>query len=667
MRVRLASLIVIVIAASVVASHLLHAQDASGKAAYDRNCASCHGSDATGSLGPSLIPLRPNDADLLALVRSGGSQMIAISARDMPDDDVRAAARYLRGLGGAAAAPASQAARPAAAPRPELTRGTPMPAISPVSDDMLANPPAGDWLNWRRTLDGWGHSPLNAITPANVRSLQLVWSWAMEPGPSQTTPLVHDGVMFLANPGNIVDALDARTGALHWEYRRPMDERRRASAQTRNLAIYQDVVVLATVDAHLVALDVRTGAVRWDANVGGDGRAGFTFTSGPIVADGVIVGGLTGCSRFDEETCYIVGVDGRSGTLLWKTSTVAAPGAPGGDTWGGLPLTFRAGGDAWIPGSYDPVAKVIYWGTAQAKPWAQGVRGTDGDALYTNSTLALDPKTGAMKWYFQHMPGDSYDMDETFERVLVDYDGRKSVFTMGKLGLLWELDRQSGRFVKATDLGYQTLVDVNQRTGKVTYKPGMLQAVGKEITFCPSTGGLKSLRAMAYAPSLRAMIVPLFLNCETATFEAMELREGNGGTGPVRVAKYSFHPKSPDTLGELQAMDIATGRTIWRQRRRAPYNTAALTTAGGLVFVGDWDRTALAYDLATGTPLWETRLPTMTNGYPITYSAGGRQFVAIGAGNSITGSSWASRIPPMLLPETKVPGGGNGLFVFALP
>lgn len=320
-----------------------------------------------------------------------------------------------------------------------------------------------------------------------------------------------------------------------------------------------------------------------------------------------------------------------------------------------------------MPGSYDTVSKVIYWGTAQAKPWAQAVRGTDGDALYTNSTLALDPTTGQIKWYFQHLPGESYDMDEAFERILIEHNGGNSVFTMGKLGILWELDRRSGQFLHATDLGYQTLVDVNPRTGRTTYKPGMVQRAGQSITFCPSTGGLKSLRAMAYHPSTQALYVPLNLNCETAIFESMERREGGGGVGPVRVSHYTFHPKSPDQMGELQALDIKSGRTIWRQRRRAPYNTATLTTGGGLVFVGAWDRSAFAYDAKTGAPLWETRLPTMANGFPITYAVNGRQYVAIGAGATLPGSSWALKVPRELLKEIKNPTNGNGIFVFALP
>jgi alcohol dehydrogenase (cytochrome c) len=644
------------------------AQQADGRATYQRACATCHGTDARGSVGPALIPFARTDADLLTTVRRGGGQMLAFSARDLSDADVSAIASYLRTLppAGSDRAAALTAVVAGSQPRSGTTTVSPVRQFAPVTDAMLANPAGADWLNWRRTLDGTGYSPLSQISAANVSTLRMVWSWALEPGASQTTPLVHDGTMYLANPGNVVHALDAATGDLLWEYRRPLDERRRASAQTRSLAAYGDTIVLCTVDAHIVALDARTGAVRWDVPAVTAQDAGFTFTSGPIVADGVIVAGLTGCSRFDDETCYIVGVDGATGARLWQTSTLARPNEPGDATWGGLPLTFRAGGDAWIPGSYDPVDRLVYWGTAQAKPWAQAARGTDGDALYTNATLALDPKSGQIRWHFQHLPGESFDMDEVFERILVDYDGRRSVFTMGKLGILWELDRKSGRFLNARDTGYQTLVDVNQRTGRATYKPGMLQRLGQEISFCPSTSGFKSLRAMAYHPDTGAMYVPLNLNCETATFDPVEQRVGGGGAGPVRIKSYDFHPKSPDAMGELQALDIRTGKPLWTTRRRAPYNTAVLTTGGGLLFVGSWDRFAFAYDARTGTELWKTRLPTQANGFPITYSVNGRQFVAIGAGASIQTSTWAVRAPGVLMPEMRNPAAGNGLFVFAL-
>ena len=538
--------------------------------------------------------------------------------------------------------------------------------VTPVTDAMLQNPDPADWVNWRRTLDGWGYSPLDTINRSNVGDLQLTWSWGLEPGVSQTTPIVHGGIMYIANPGNVVQALDARTGDFIWEHRREMDERRRPAAQMRSLAVYQDLVILNTVDAHIVGLDARTGDVRWDTTVMPDDD-GYGFSSGPVIADGMIVAGLRGCERYREDTCYIVGLDGQTGQVVWRTSTVARPGERGGDTWGDLPVLYRAGSDAWIPGSYDPVSGLVYYGTSQAKPWTRDARGTDGDALYSNSTLALDPSTGEMRWYYQHLPGDTHDMDETFERILIDYDGRQSVFSMGKLGILWELDRVTGEYVNGVDLGYQNILDLNVQTGEVTYRDGMVVDVGEELFFCPSTGGFKSLRAMAYHPDTGALYIPLNLHCETAAFGPVERREGGGGTGGVRGRKNHFHPDSPDQLGEFQALDIRTGETLWKQRRRAPYNTAALTTAGGLVFVGDWERNIFAYDAETGDTLWESRLTTMANGYPITYAVGEKQYIAFGAGGPLGGSSWTSVVPNDLVSEMRNPRAGNALFVFALP
>ena len=538
--------------------------------------------------------------------------------------------------------------------------------FTPVTDAVLQDPDPADWLNWRRTLDGWGYSPLDQVDRGNVGDLRLVWSWGLEPGVSQTTPIVHDGVMYIANPGNVVQALDAGTGDFIWEYRREMDERLRPAAQMRSLAIYEDLIILNTVDAHVVGLDARTGEERWDTDVAPD-QDGFGFSSGPVIADGTVVAGLRGCERFREDTCYIVGVDGGTGRLLWRTSTIARPGERGGDTWGDLPLLFRAGSDAWIPGAYDPVSRLVYYGTAQAKPWSRDARGTDGDALYSNSTLALDPETGEMRWFFQHIPGDSHDMDETFERILIDYDGRQSVFSMGKLGILWELDRTTGAFTKAVDLGYQNLADVDPETGEFTYREGMVSGVGEMLFFCPSTGGFKALRAMAYHPDTGALYVPLNLQCETAAFGPVEQRPGGGGTGGVRGRLNHFHPDAPGQLGEFQALDIRTGETLWKHRLRVPYNTAALTTGGGLVFVGDWERHVFAYDAASGEQLWQSRLTTMANGYPITYAVDGRQYVAFGAGGPLGGSSWTSIIPADLIPEKRNPRQGNGIFVFAVP
>ena len=537
-----------------------------------------------------------------------------------------------------------------------------------VTDAMLQDPDPADWLNWRRTLDGWGYSPLDEITTENAQHLQLVWSWGMAEGSQQTTPLVYDGVMYLANPGAIVQALDAATGELLWEYRRSTAEKYQnvggpgPGRMHRNIAIYQDKIYLNTSDAHVVAIDARSGEERWSTDVGGG--VGYQYSSGSIVADGRVVSGLTGCGQYRDDTCYIVALDAESGREVWRTSTIARPGEAGGDTWGDLPVMFRAGSDAWIPGSYDAQSRTIFFGTAQAKPWARAVRGTDGDALYTNSTLALDPVTGALKWYYQHLPGETHDMDEVFERIVIDVDGGRSVFSMGKIGVLWDLDVETGRFKAAHDLGYQTLVDIDALTGRVTYRDDMIPKIGEEIFWCPSTSGFKSWRAMSYHPSTEAFYIPITLNCETAVFGPVEKRPGGGGTGPVRRTNH-LHPESPEHLGEFLAMSIKTGEVLWRHRVRTPINSAALTTGGRLAITGDWDRYLYVFDAADGEVLWKTRLPTSVQGYPITYAAGGKQFLAVPVGSG--GGSWTSSIPSELTPEKRRPVGANGIFVFALP
>ena len=452
--------------------------------------------------------------------------------------------------------------------------------FDPVTDAMLESPDPADWLNWRRTLDGWGYSPLDQIDTDNVHN-----------------------------------------------------------------------------DAHIVALDARTGEVAWDHTVA-DTRLGYRYTSGPIVVTGKIVAGMTGCERYKDGTCFISAHDPQTGAELWRTSTIAQPGDPGGDTWGDLPTTFRAGGDAWLPGSYDPQTNLMYWSTSQAKPWARLSRGTDGDALYTNSVLALDPETGRLEWYYQFVPGETHDLDEVFESVLIDHNGRQSLFKMGKLGILWEIDRATGAFVAAHDLGYQTLVDVDQDTGKTTYRPGMIPKPGEELEFCPDFQGIRNWRASAYHPGTGALYIPIHPTCVKGVFSEVAREPHPPGdlsfysnprwTGWQSAGRLP-HPKSPDHDGHLVAIDIESGDILWRHSTRTRSLAAALTTAGGLVVTADSDRYLYINDVETGEVLFQTRLPAPVQGFPITYAVGGRQFLAAPVGGG------------------RQPGAPNAMFVFALP
>jgi alcohol dehydrogenase (cytochrome c) len=666
---------------------------AQGPAPFQSRCASCHGPTLQGTAhGPELAGPNFKDAwdgrpaELLPFIKERMPPGEAGSLSDQQYGEIAAYILRTNGIGGAASGPAS--AQASASPE-QLGASAPVVVsppsgpgsasafgstftnktvqnFTPVTDQMLLSPPPGDWLNWRRTLDGHGYSPLNQINKDNVRDLRLAWASAMKEGNNEATPLVHDGVMYLINPQNTIQAIDAKRGDLIWEYayQYPPQSIQLGGAM-RNIAIYKDKLFMATYDAAIVAVDARTGKLVWRTEKA-DWKHGFTHTSGPVIANGVLISGTTGCERYKKEGCFITGHDPDSGKELWRTQTIAQPPDQNSNTWGKMPPELRAGADPWIPGTYDPQLNLFYIGTAQAKPWVAASRGmTPKDAaLYTNSTLALDPKTGMIKWYFQHVPGESLDMDTVFERVLIDVGPDKLLFTAGKDGLLWKLDRRTGKYVDVVETVYQNVFDhIDKQTGTVTYRADILNAkIGDVVKACPANFGGKDWTASAYSPENGSLIIPLQQACGSMVGGKVEFKEGGGGLGAGSGRGPFEMPNTDGMVGKLASYDVRTMKENWSVKQRAIFLTAALTTGGGLVFVGDLDRYFRAYDAKTGKLLWQTRLGAPVQGHPVTFMTGGKQYVAVPAGVVVM-----KALTGLLTPDIWQPAGGSQLYVFELP
>ena len=583
----------------------------------------------------------------------------------------------------AAAASYAQAPAPAAATKAKQDWRTvkPVQNFVPVTDAMLRAPKPEDWLLYRGNYQGWGYSQLEQINKQNVKSLQLVWSRAMEPGTNEITPIVYNGVMYLGNPRDVIQAIDAATGDLLWEYRHPIpavDQFPTAFGERkRSISLYGEYVIFATWDNFVVGLDARTGRRVWQSNRGGN--LYVQNSSGPVVANGMVVAGSS--CQVAGFGCYVTGHDARNGEELWRNEMIPKPGEPGDETWGGAPMEKRWMTGVWGQLTYDPELDLVFYGSSGAGPASEVQRGTIGGTMAgTNTRWAANPRTGAIKWRHQTLPRDNWDQECTFEMMIINSPVNPDANAPGmlsvnpnarrgmrktltgvpcKTGIAWSFDAETGEFLWARETVEQNIVSRIDGTGRVSVNESIVMSdVNKTYRICPTYAGGRDWPMGAYNPKTNIMFMPLYNACidSTARTDREALPEFLYNT--TNVAAF---PQGKDKVGRIDAISVETGRTVWSWETRAANYAPLLVTSSGLIFNASLDRYLRALDADNGQVVWETRLSGRATAGVATYSIGGRQYIAVAAGTG------PANFLANMTPEADTANGGNAIYVFALP
>lgn len=527
-------------------------------------------------------------------------------------------------------------------PATPLTPAERLAAIRPVSSGMLEKPAPGDWLQWGRAYDGQNFSPLKHIDRNNVKDLAPAWRAKLAAGLSMPAPLVHDGVMFIHTAPDTVLALDGATGEELWRHAyKPVTG---GSSMKMGLGLGGGRVFAPTSDLHVIALDAKTGEKAWDHEIAlsapATARMVFNLRSAPLVVGDKVIQGVTASAG--PGGGFIVALDIATGKEVWRFHTLARPDAPGGNTWNDLPLAKRTGGSVWHQGTYDPETNLIYYGAGPTYDTAPLVKrsetpGVTNDALYTNATMALDADTGELKWHYQHVSNDQWDLDWAFERTIatVRFEGRnrKVVMNVGKMGVLDALDAATGQYLFSIDAGTQNMITaIDPKTGKKTIDPQRYPDPTRPTTYCPGPSGARAWPPTSFSPSTGMLYLPLTEWCAKMSNEGSSLLSAPGG----KVSD-ADHPDAlaDKKMGLLTAMDISGNKLAWKRDLDAPISTSALATAGGVVFIGDLDPALKAFDDRDGKLLWSAPLDANPNSILVTYSVGSTQYVAVvtGMGN----------------------------------
>jgi PQQ-dependent dehydrogenase (methanol/ethanol family) len=556
---------------------------------FRRQCASCHGEDARGTAkGPGLVAnprVAAQTAEQLSSFLQHGNPGAGMPAfGDLPPADLSGLATYLHSLSPTTLPTANSAKISWRAPQP------------------------GDWLTYNGNLSANRYSDLQQITTANVANLKLQWIFPTHYFGLETTPLAADGVLYFTAP-NQVFAIGALSGAQLWTYSRPQTTGLTGDAKlgtNRGVAILNDKVFFVTDNAHLLALNRSNGDLLWEVPMA-DERQEYGGTLAPLIIDDNVIVGVAGADEGIRG--FVAAFKADTGTLVWRRWTIPLHGEPGSETWKGAEPRL-GGGSTWLTGSYDPVTATLYWPTGNPFPDSDD-RDRPGDNLYTDSILALNPKTGDLKWHYQFTPHDLLDRDSTEPQVLVDttYRGtlRHLILHADRNGFFYVLDRTNGELLLAKP--FLRRVDWAHSIGP-DGRPVVIDPSG-----CPSDAANWSSTAFS----------PL-----TNLYYFLALEECVGQ--PVGY---------PDQTGQrfLRALNIETGEIVWEIAQPGPARaktwTGVLATAGGLLFYGKPNGGFDAVDQRTGETLWHFPTNVRMKAPPITFTVNGKQYVVVAGGPNL--------------------------------
>ena len=489
----------------------------------------------------------------------------------------------------------------------------------------------GNWLTYSGNLEAHRFSPLTQITPGNVAGLKPLWIYQANDSGFETSPVVVDGIMYITLPSMGVSALDARTGRTLWHWERPLPRDLKTlgfGRVNRGVAVLDDMVYVGTLDAHLVALDAKSGAVRWDTEVA-DYKLGHCITSAPLAVRDRIVTGISGGEAGIRG--FVDAYDAKTGKRVWRFWTIPGPGEPGHESWIGDSWE-HGGGSTWVTGSYDADTDTVYWGVGNPGPdWNGDER--SGDNLYTCSLVAIDAKTGKLRWHFQFTPHDTHDWDATEIPVLIETtvrgQMRKVVAMANRNAFYYLLDRSTGEFLHGSPYAKQTWAKGLDDGGRPQMIPGMEPSENGTLVY-PSLQGATNWFSPSYSPIAKTLYVPVREMGAYYYKSEAEYKPGTffGGGGERALA-------GDKAYGAIRALDASNGKMKWEFRLLSPPWAGVLSTGGGLVFGGSNEGNFYALDGATGKPLWDFQTGGGIAANPVSFLVDGKQRVAIAAGHAL--------------------------------